>query len=737
MEKPVFRLHFLAFLLIAALTVIIYSNSFYVPFHYDDYVVITENPNIKNIKNISDVFLYNPSRPLSTLSFALNYYFNSLNPFGYHVVNLIFHIANGWLIFVLLFFIFNNSFNGQRAVLLTPFQIALFTSLIFCSHPIQTESVTYISSRIGIMCTTFYLISIIFFLKFLKSNKLRGFFYSISLISFLVALGFKEIAATLPVILMLFERFFLSSKSKKPGFPTKDGNKAFNLINFLKAKWYYLPFLFFIAVVLIMRYLFFGAMGHPKFHRNLYYHFLTQSHVIVDYIRLLFLPVNLTVDHGFSLYPTLFKLSTILCVSVVFLILIFSIKNIRKASMFSFSILLFFITLSPTSLIPLEDSMSERWLYLPLIGFCLLLVFICQFLCKTFIPQADINDDENPTSSPFFKRGLNKFPPVYFLSIIILLFSADTFLRNNVWKSEYTLWNDALAKTRNKARPYLALGCIYIRDGNYLKGIDYFEKSIRLYPTSEGYNNLAFALSNLKITNESNIIKILEEAIRLKPKDYKAYLNLGDLYFNKGDYSEAFKNYEKALEVNPKFGAAHWKIGLIYEKRGQTREALERYKKAVSFDPLDIEALYSLGTLYQNTGEYDNAIQTLKKVTELAPNHADVLYNLGLSYFNTGRYDKAAKAFQDSIKADPKKADVHNSLGVAFQSLGLINDAIVEYKRALQIDPKYAEAYGNLGIIYKLRGDKGNARTMFEEALKYDPSNKLTQENLKALIGKK
>jgi len=669
-------------------------------------------------------------------------------------------------------------------------QLSLFVSLIFISHPIQTESVTYISSRSGVMCTSFYLLSIIFFFKFLKSPKIRKLcYYLISLISFIVSLGIKEMAITLPLTLILTEYFFLSNNTQKDGLQSNcEGVKRLkqsllsprlprflqllaitkgvkSLYNFFKIRWYHLPFLFFIPAIFIIRYLSFGTVGHPTFHRDLFAHFFTQSHVIVNYVKLLFFPINLNVDHGFPIYRSLFEPSTILSVIMVFLILIFTFKNIRKLHILSFSVLWFFITLSPTSLIPLEDPMSERWLYLPSIGFCFFLVtvFKISFMKSELnkvtysnldsrgfltpdggnkkIAEASYLAEQSGKLPDLFSTqernvpyiGYRRFFPAFLLLIIILLFSTDTYLRNTVWKNEYTLWEDALSKAHNKGKSYLGLGYLYLKDGNYQKGIDCLIKSIKLFPTSKAYNNLAFALANLKTSNESTVIQILKEAISLNPKDFKAYFNLGDLYLKKEDYENAMKNYKKSLEINPKFSAAYWKIGAIDEKMGRNNDALERYKNALKFDPINIEILYSLGSLYLNMGQYSNAIDTLEKLVGLFPGHADAYYNLGLCYANINDYKKAKEAFQKSLQINPNKADVHNNLGVSFHRMGLLDKAVEEYERAVKIDPKYAEAYGNLGLIYKQRGEKGKAVSMFKEALKYDPANQFTKKNLQEL----
>ena len=205
-------------IIIFAVSFAVYSNTFKSPFHYDDEKVIQKNEDIRDIRDLRRIFASNSSRPVLILSFALNYWYGQLDPFSYHMVNIFLHSLNGVLIFLILSFIFpGNLFYS------------LFPSILFVSHPINTESVTYISSRSGVLCATFYLLSMLYFIKFLKAkgsagnsvlllNKFRTgaspvptLFYFLSIISFILAIGTKEVGITLPFILILYEFCFFTS----------------------------------------------------------------------------------------------------------------------------------------------------------------------------------------------------------------------------------------------------------------------------------------------------------------------------------------------------------------------------------------------------------------------------------------------------------------------------------------------------------------------------------------------
>ena len=149
-----FKNHGLSIILLIVITFFIYSHTLYYPFHYDDDQVIVKNNSIRELSNFNKIFSDNPSRILLTFSFALNYYFGKLNLFGYHLVNISLHIINAITIYFILYNILMN-FNVYASSIV--YSLSLLPALVFSFHPVTVESVTYISSRSGVLCTAFYL----------------------------------------------------------------------------------------------------------------------------------------------------------------------------------------------------------------------------------------------------------------------------------------------------------------------------------------------------------------------------------------------------------------------------------------------------------------------------------------------------------------------------------------------------------------------------------------------------
>lgn len=363
--------HLLAILLISIVATAIYSNSFDCSFHFDDQHAIVENYAIHRF-DIKQIF--SSSRPILELTLAINYHFGKLNVFGYHLVNLLLHISNGIMLYFILLWTTNlpsiNDKYRERS-----YRIALYASLIFIAHPIQTQAVTYIISRSSVLATTFYLLAFVLFIRAEsleqraknstlhapRSLLLLGAFFASCL-----GMGTKQIAATLPLTLLIYDFYFIS-----------DGNWKI-----LKDR--YKVHLAMFSTIAVTVYL--SASGLQKFVSFDYakevpmpfgegvtswQYFLTQLHVIPYYIKLLFIPTNLNLDYDWPITRSI-DLPTVLFFILLAAIAGFGVWVYRRSRLLSFGIIWFFVTLSVTSsFVVIYDVIFEHRLYLPSVGFAL------------------------------------------------------------------------------------------------------------------------------------------------------------------------------------------------------------------------------------------------------------------------------------------------------------------------------------------------------------------------------
>ncbi len=678
--------HVIVPIIIAITALVIYSNTFSVPFLFDDFPNITQNNKIRFLSNYLNL---SGTRYIGELSFALNYYFGELEVFGYHLVNIIIHILNGILVWWLVNLIFKTPVM-RRAVISpqTGSVIAITASLIFVSHPIQTQAVTYIVQRLASLATLFYLLSVVLFLKWRLSPGFgyRVVLYLLSLLSVVLAMKTKEMSFTIPFIIILCEFAFFRDR--------------------LKRVYLLIPYILTILIIPLT----IMSIGSDKplgdivgdlseasrdtegISRGDY--LLTQFRVIVTYIRLLFLPVNQNLDYDYPVYHSLFI--PVVFLSFLFLLFIIGvgvyllIRSVRSGNCYalfaSFGIFWFFITLSiESSIIPIKDVIFEHRLYLPAVG------------AVMAFSSAVLYGLEHWKS----RRGTDTIVTAYvFIFIIVVLLSFATYQRNWTWRDEITLWMDVVAKSPLKARGYNNLAFAYDNQGRIDKAVEEYKTAVKLKPDYvDAHNNLGLAYDK-----QGRIEEAMEEykaAIRLKPDNVNAYNNLGLAYVNQGRIEEAVEEYKTAIRLKPDYLKAHNNLGIAYDKQGRVEEAVEEYKTAIRLKPDTANAYNNLGIAYDKQGRVDEAVEEYKTAIRLKPDYVKAHNNLGLAYAKQGRIDKAIEEYRIAIKIAPDYARAHNNLGLAYDKLGRIDEAIEEYKVALSLKPDYENASYNLKLAYQ------------------------------------
>lgn len=386
--------HLFAVFLVSAIATIIYSNSFDCSFHFDDQTSIVENHAIHQFDLKG---MLRSARPVLDFTLALNYYFGKLNVFGYHLVNLLLHIANSIMIYFILIWTTNfpsvKEKYGDRA-----YRIALYAALIFVAHPIQTQAVTYIISRSSVLATTFYLLSLLLFIKVFReesqsskhkaqSSKLKTrpsrasgsndnsqlatrnqkLYLLGAFLASCLGMGTKQIAATIPAMILIYDFCFISDSTWK----TLKKHYKVHLAMFST-----LIVAVYLNASLLDRFVSFdygeGSVHMPHTEPiTSFQYFLTQLHVIPYYIKLLFIPTNLNLDYDWPITRTI-DLPTIGFFLLLVAIVAFAIAAFRWSRILSFGIIWFFVTLSVTSsFVVIYDMIFEHRLYLPSVGFAI------------------------------------------------------------------------------------------------------------------------------------------------------------------------------------------------------------------------------------------------------------------------------------------------------------------------------------------------------------------------------
>jgi len=592
-----FKFRFIAVLILCCLGFIIYSNTFSNSFHFDDDYYILSAWAIRDFSNPGSIWDLWPTRFIVFLSFALNYRFDGLSVFGYHLFNLSIHIVCAIFVWWLVRLIFATPVIGKSGIAGSANLFAFFAGLIFLAHPIQTQAVTYIFQRATSLAAFFYLLSLCLYIKSrLLQVKLRPSPaskwitpYVFSWLAACLAMFTKENTFTLPLMIILLEfSFFAQEKQRK-----------------LKSA---LPFLLLLPIIPLLI-----IFTKPVVYTDIQplldqpwragsQYFFTQLRVMVTYLRLLILPFNQNLDYDYPLYQSLLDLPVL--ISFIFLssLIILAIKIFHRHRLLSFSIFWFFLALLPeSSIIPIRDLIYEHRLYLPMAGFGIFLASITYYLLG--------------------EKNL-KFI-ILILIFLIHWYAVSTYSRNMDWRDAFTLWNDTISKSPRKARPYNERGYFYYMHGDFTKAIADYNK-----------------------------------AIELDPHYATAYFNRGFAYQEKQDFNRAIFEYSKAVEMNPNYVEAYNNRGVIYRNNGRLEDAIADFSMAIERDSRSVKAYLNRGIIYREKGDLGSAVSDFNKVLKINPSLSLAYYHRGFAYFLRKEYIKSwqdlEKAEASGLKADPE-----------------------------------------------------------------------------------
>ncbi|MEJ2729594.1 MAG: tetratricopeptide repeat protein [Deltaproteobacteria bacterium] len=590
------------FLLALALIVILsYANTLGSPFIFDSRNNIESNPHIRiseiTLNNLADAAFKSPEkqRPLSNISFALNYYLNGYNVVGYHVVNILIHISTG---FILYFFV--------KATLCTPALrsrhrndrwISFFAAAVWMIHPLQTQSVSYIVQRMNSLCAMFYILSILLYARFRlnEQQKNKWWLFSGCILAGALSLASKQIAATLPVFIVLYEWYFFRD---------------------LDLKWLknHIPLLtgcLLLAAVIALALLGGNPLdpilkGYNGRDFTLTQRLLTEPRVIMFYLSLLLWPhpSRLNLDHDFTLSNSLTDpWTTFFAILTIAALIGLAVATAKKQRLFSFCILWFFGNLViESSFIALEIVFEHR-VYLPSMAFSLIVALVAYRWVKPRWLQAAL------------------------LGIMVTFGAVFTYERNTVYSDRVTFWQDCVNKSPRKARPYNNLGVALADQGHHKEAIGKYRTALEINPHyADPVGNIGLSLAEQGRVEES--IGYFLKALELKPKDYKTLNNLGASLIVMHRHTEAVQYLSKALTFDPYYANAHNNLAVALQFQGRVDEAIKHFSIAVKLDPNYARAYNNLGKILASQGRFEEAIEQFSAALKIIPAYESARLNL-------------------------------------------------------------------------------------------------------------
>ena len=687
--------------LLILISMLVYFNSLKGSFQFDDIPLIKSHWLVN-----TDAFFDHPrsgqigNRPVLYWSFALNNQLARHQVFGFHLVNLALHIGVTLLIF---FTIWRARYLQNECGWVFP----LITALLFSLHPLNTDSVSYISSRSSLLATFFYLLTLYIFLNLFCPKKITPLAKKLILSLFVLSgiylsVASKLIGATLPFMLAIWYWGFIGHK-KYPNFHKAVLNNRSVAIGFI------------LITIIFCGVLFFGDpwiympldQGFELFGRAPY--LMVQLKVIVFYyLKLFYFPFNLNVDSGFSFSSPMAD-PAIIFSGLIILAIILAVLKWRNVWVIIGAIW-FFITLAPTSsFIPLNDLAVEHRMYLPMsLGLSLI---------------AGV--------------GIKTLPSLLRLRLLVVLLAmlgVTTATRNADWISELSLWKDSAAKNSLSPRPHNNAGKAYYEKGDLARASYHFEKSVANIPgfVANQYNIQnpeSFLERRNKVAGKGGESELESpDSLKIMAELVEPHYNLASVYLDQGRLDEAEKEYLKTQALRP--GHFSSKIGLssVYNQKGLYDKAVSLLERAVqenlsSSDPGFALARLNLGELYAKTGKIENAILEWEAALKVDPSLLPAHFNLGTAYMMTGKLEPAEKAFKHCLKLNSRYEPALFNLAKVYQMQKKWRESSQQFNVFLEVTGPNPSAYAQIGFNFNRQSDWKNAQTILEKSALLQPDN--------------
>lgn len=575
-------------LFIAVLGVLVYSNTFFSPFSFDDAANLQNNPIISDfsISGFKQAFAYR--RSIGILTFQLNYFLSGWSLPWFHLTNLLIHIFSALAVYQLIKMLLQTPYACKYADdEFRQLPIPFFAALVFVAHPVQTQAVTYIVQRFSSLATLFYLASVAAYLKArftqLEAHKLVSMkaliWIIVCLVSCFLAVHTKETAYSLPAAIIMVELLFFHSSYKKISCLAVGGLAALSALSLKFA-------LSNRSIGDAVSALDEATRVQTIISRSDY--LLTQFRVVITYIRLILFPIDQRIEYD---YPLLRSISDwrvvcsfgliIFLLSVATWMIIKSRKSFPHLRFISFGILWFFIGLSiESSFIPIIDLIFEHRLYLPSFGaFTALSTGMLMFAKGKDVP---------------FKKRLFEG-----MLLLVILLALVAWKRNSVWRSEVSLWADSVIKSPDSARAWNNLAGAYIKERNPQEALKATIRSIELDRSrAEAWNNLGVAIDLMGVYNDRfhRTFELFREPESINEKNMNRWQgevnnNLGLAYEINGNLSKAVEYYRNAIGYSPALGLAYYNLGLVSAAMGDASRYSEQQQILWMIDPYLAERL--------------------------------------------------------------------------------------------------------------------------------------------------
>ena len=641
-----------------------YANSLTGPFLFDDRQAIVENRSIRQLWPIGAVWhppvhIALTGRPLVNLSFAVNYALGGLGVNGYHAANIAVHIMAALALLGLL----------RRTLALTPFLrdegggatdlLALLCTVVWVVHPLNTETVDYLTQRTESMMGLFYLVTLYASIRALQPGR-AGRWEILAGLAALAGVTAKETTITLPVVLVLWDRIFAFGTFRAAWAQRR------RLYVAVSACW----------LLFLGETAYFGSTGFQE-QLSPWMYLLNQGPIIARYLRLALWPRGLVFDYGVmqtvalgEAWPSLALLLVLFAVTLVALV---------RRPRFGFWAAWMFITLAPaSSVIPIPTEVGgERRMYLPLIGVIVLVVMLAWTLFRRL-------------ASGTLRRNLGWM----LASATVLGLAAATIQRNLDYKTGLSIWQTVLDRRPHaRAHEHLAM---YLRDAGRID-----EAIAHLRTAATGSPNARHALASalLEQADVTGAIAEFREFVRLRPDDPQIIVareEFGAALLRAGDAEGAADQFRAIVSIAPDYPRGHLGLADALVRANDLDGAIAQYRDVLRVQPNNLTALFNLGMVLSSRGRLDEAIEMLRRAVQVGPRDINARRQLLHLLLGQRKFSELEAEARTVLSMNPDDAEAHNLLGVALASQQRLTAASEQFAEVLRLNPTHQDARANL-----------------------------------------
>jgi protein O-mannosyl-transferase len=639
--------------------VLAYANHFHNGFHFDDFHTVENNPAIRSLSNIPSFFKDGrtfsvlPSnasyRPLVTTTLAVDYWLSGgLDPFWFHVGTFVLFLVQLTLMFLLFASISKQNRSAEQAGWL-----ALFAAGFYGVHPASAETVNYVVQRADLHAALGVVGSLAIYCLWPKGRKWGIYLLPVALsgLSKLTGLVF-------PAVLFTYH-FLFESDHGKPSLRRSPWHRA------AVASIPSIAACGGVAIFLtVMTPKTFSPGATSKFQ-----YLITQPVVLLHYFKTFFLPTGLTADTDRGLLSSMMSPEFFAGFAFVVALITAACYTARRreTKAVSFGLWWFLITSLPTSLFPLAEVENDHRMFLPFVGLA---------LAATTTVAVWLDDRRAQLALSGTRRAL-----VAGVATCVLAVSAyGTHVRNDVWRTEDSLWKDVTIKSPHNGRGLMNYGLTLMAKGNSQEAYDYYQKAAVYTP------NYSYLEINMGIA-------------------------AGEL----GRDIEAEQHFQRAISLMPNNSQSYSYYGRWLHKRGRIEEAIKNLAQSTTLNSADLMPRNLLMQIYSQRADWVNVKKIADEVLRLSPNDADALryaamvanpanatlsaeeyLTLSLRNFQNKRYEDCIQAAKEALRLRPDYAEAYNNIAAAYQSLGRWDEAIAAAREALRLKPDFQLAQNNL-----------------------------------------